>query len=75
MLHYRARLCLVAHLHRDDAVIELLRRRPSSANVIRIARINAYWNTTIPTTFSIARIRFALSLQSPYDLANTSTAE
>src|SRR5262245_20437420 len=40
MLDDRAGLRLVTHLDRDDAVIELLWRRPSGANVVWIARVN-----------------------------------
>ena len=43
MLHYRARLCLLADLDRDDAMIELDRGCPFFAHIIPIAQIDRHW--------------------------------
>ena len=43
MVNDCAGLRLLAHLYCNDAVIELLWRRPRGANIIRIARVNADW--------------------------------
>src|ERR1043165_3433238 len=44
MLDDRARLRLVADFHRDNAVVELLRRRPRGLHVIWIAGIDTDGN-------------------------------